>query len=94
MPHTLTPSTQDTLLNSMTNMILDEIRHKMLNASYYSIVCNETKDFSGKKTIVSSMQYMLNNKICEEFIVSIVMLKVSLQKPLSLKFLMKYWNLV
>ena len=61
-------SVQDALLKVMVDIVLGEIRDEVQKASFFSVICNETKDLSKKKQLSVVLRYFLGGEIHEEFV--------------------------
>jgi len=73
-------SVPDALLKIMADMILCEIR-EVWKASFFSIICDETKDLSEKEQLSVDVRYFYAAKLTKNFSVS-VLLKASLLRLL------------
>ena len=53
-------SVQDASLQVMADIILEEIRDEVTIASYFGIICDETKDLSKKEQISVVLRYFFD----------------------------------
>ena len=61
-------SVQNALISIMGDLILSDIKEEILQAEFYSIIADETKDLSKKEQMTLALMYLSENEIHEEFL--------------------------
>ncbi len=61
-------SIQTALLDIMANMVRNEIRDEISQATYFALLVDESKDVSKKEQILFVLRYVLSGMIHEEFV--------------------------
>ena len=61
-------SVQNTLLNIMKDMVLEQIQAELREAEFFTILSDESRDASKKEQVVVAIRYCFKNAIHEEFI--------------------------
>ena len=61
----LSPDIQNDLLQSLTSVLLDHIKHEAENVICYAVLADEVKDASKKELLRASLRYLHDGNIVE-----------------------------
>ena len=64
----LSPDIQNDLLQSLTSVLLDHIKHEAENVICYAVLADEVKDASKKELLGASLRYLHDGNIIERAI--------------------------